>query len=624
MDEQQTCRTDGGFLSLSEIILMEVKKENFNQEIENLAVRYRPFGLSEFVSDPLKGLWFSMTEINKLGINPKSVYDTPLGIYSYPFSEQYKALLKTGKLPFATDKKYIQFFNVVRGPVLNLNTYDESMLVTDREKLVVFVKQKGLLTFKDGIESVKVNNIFDINKPLSKVNAAYFFELVEQRLFDKNSDIINKLGINISTVDYANFVDALYMSWNSNFLSYVVSFKTFVRIFVDVFGGEGFKSTNSEAVEVLKTVYDDCVEEMNIRAGKPLEMSGVEKSDEEIQKQFDVWAAESILSTPAGAIWNITRNLGILLSKTVPVQPKQTYHGLIGKLNPRAMVSWTYVLRTVLGYVGAVDFGKGLIHRNEPTQAVWFSKDVCNVVDTVLNYNVKLPTTALGQPDEKTKEAFIKRVRNWFENVKDYLPEENESMRIENILKLIADGRFSSENISDLLKVVSRVNITPLAVFAVQKLFDIEMHEYIDDLSGMILDDGLKYYNRFAQNLNLSKVNIAPTTSLPVYYKVYCDKQTKQFFPFIHKELINSFNEKIEDHNYNKTNIREKLLSETILMFLNNNKQFFGNVQQFRQNFIDSARQTALNLNQQINQSSSDDETKQRLMNQIEIEMNFF
>lgn len=120
MDEQQTFRTDGGFLSLSEIILMEVKKENFNQEIENLAVRYRPFGLSEFVSDPLKGLWFSMTEINKLGINPKSVYNTPLGIYSYPFSEQYKALLKTGKLPFATDKKYIQFFNVVRGACTKL------------------------------------------------------------------------------------------------------------------------------------------------------------------------------------------------------------------------------------------------------------------------------------------------------------------------------------------------------------------------------------------------------------------------------------------------------------------------------------------------------------------------
>lgn len=445
------------------------------------------------------------------------------------------------------------------GPVLNLNTYDESMLVTDREKLVVFVKQKGLLTFKDGIESVKVNNIFDINKPLSKVNAAYFFELVEQRLFDKNSDIINKLGINISTVDYANFVDALYMSWNSNFLSYVVSFKTFVRIFVDVFGGEGFKSTNSEAVEVLKTVYDDCVEEMNIRAGKPLEMSGVEKSDEEIQKQFDVWAAESILSTPAGAIWNITRNLGILLSKTVPVQPKQTYHGLIGKLNPRAMVSWTHVLRTVLGYVGAVDFDKGLIHRNEPTQAVWFSKDVCNVVDTVLNYNVK-PSV----------------------NKKD------------------------SQNLS-----------------VIQKSFDDELtKKYGNNIYDMILGNGLNPYNKYAQNLNLSNITFSPTIKLLVYYNVYCNKQIEQFFPILRKNLINSFNQTIA--NSNNMSIREKFVYEPIIMFLEKNQQFFNDVQQFKEKFVNCVQETATNLYQQINQSSINPKGKQHLSNQIKTDMEIF
>lgn len=50
------------------------------------------------------------SDVNKLGINPKSGYSTPLGIYSYPITKQLYRLFIAGKLPFAQGRKYIIVF----------------------------------------------------------------------------------------------------------------------------------------------------------------------------------------------------------------------------------------------------------------------------------------------------------------------------------------------------------------------------------------------------------------------------------------------------------------------------------------------------------------------------------
>ena len=56
--------------------------------------------------------FFTMTEINKIGINPQSKYDTPIGIYSYPLTKEYYTKLITNTLPFAGDKQYINLFSI--------------------------------------------------------------------------------------------------------------------------------------------------------------------------------------------------------------------------------------------------------------------------------------------------------------------------------------------------------------------------------------------------------------------------------------------------------------------------------------------------------------------------------
>ena len=64
-----------------------------------------------------------MTEINKIGINPQSKYNTPLGVYSYPLTKEYYSKLITNTLPFAGNKQYINLFSI-SDKTNNLNNYN--------------------------------------------------------------------------------------------------------------------------------------------------------------------------------------------------------------------------------------------------------------------------------------------------------------------------------------------------------------------------------------------------------------------------------------------------------------------------------------------------------------------
>jgi len=73
---------------------------------------------------------FTMTQLNKVGVNPKSEYNTPLGVYFYPLThEMYKSLIND-KLPFASEMKNV---NLVK-----LNNLDSPkwLRVSDRNQSI--------------------------------------------------------------------------------------------------------------------------------------------------------------------------------------------------------------------------------------------------------------------------------------------------------------------------------------------------------------------------------------------------------------------------------------------------------------------------------------------------------
>ena len=75
----------------------------------------------------VKNLSVSFTKIDKLGINPRSEYKTPLGIYSYPAEyvvQQTGSDMEMTELPFAGDSPWANLFSV-KGNILLISSMNE-------------------------------------------------------------------------------------------------------------------------------------------------------------------------------------------------------------------------------------------------------------------------------------------------------------------------------------------------------------------------------------------------------------------------------------------------------------------------------------------------------------------
>lgn len=131
--------------------------------------------------------FFTMTSINKIGINPQSTYNTPIGIYSYPLTQEYYEKLVKNKLPFAGNQRYINLFSI-SDSVNNLSYYDN--LLSDYKKLSQIY---------DNIEEV-AENAFDTAYKRNDVSK--FWNLT--RILSKNAIKWNALLRNLG---YTNFYD---------------------------------------------------------------------------------------------------------------------------------------------------------------------------------------------------------------------------------------------------------------------------------------------------------------------------------------------------------------------------------------------------------------------------------
>ena len=95
----------------------------------------------------IKNSFVSFTEVDKLGVNPDSEWNTPLGIYSYP-SSYVVAKMGSDKgmrfLPFAGDNPYANIFSV-KGNIIDLSAMSEQELGNYNRKMVdVFIKTAGI------------------------------------------------------------------------------------------------------------------------------------------------------------------------------------------------------------------------------------------------------------------------------------------------------------------------------------------------------------------------------------------------------------------------------------------------------------------------------------------------
>lgn len=104
--------------------------------------------------------YISFTEIDKIGINPGSRFDTPIGIYAYPLKEiweEYELDKKkdfTNAVPYAGDRPWVWLLQIKPSSkiVKSVTSYEPNNYVEDLEKLkqhVLSNKDKFYLLFKD-------------------------------------------------------------------------------------------------------------------------------------------------------------------------------------------------------------------------------------------------------------------------------------------------------------------------------------------------------------------------------------------------------------------------------------------------------------------------------------------
>lgn len=145
------------------------------------------------------GYYLSLTELDKIGINPKSKYDTPLGIYAYNIPEairKYKIdftdrenedIIKDHerrrqsdedilfKLPFAFAAKYLNILKIKdESKRLNLNNINKKYYESIIKKLINKVGKEKVSFVEDGLEYLMYLYCDDIDKSdVDKIKKTY-------------------------------------------------------------------------------------------------------------------------------------------------------------------------------------------------------------------------------------------------------------------------------------------------------------------------------------------------------------------------------------------------------------------------------------------------------------------
>jgi hypothetical protein len=125
--------------------------------------------LKRYKDDP--NIFISFTEINKIGINPLSTYDTPLGIYFYPLKEtweKYEVDLHQSfvRYPFANTAPYIQVikWNGTGRIIDDLFYYHDEDLQDDINRL----KSLQSLPFCKELSNDDIKDLVDLEVKASK------------------------------------------------------------------------------------------------------------------------------------------------------------------------------------------------------------------------------------------------------------------------------------------------------------------------------------------------------------------------------------------------------------------------------------------------------------------------
>ena len=170
-----------------------------------------------------KTQYISFTNIDKIGINPRSTYSTPVGIYCYPLTKaggEPSAILDSitrdnsfDDIPYMKNQPYIYMFeakNKEKG--LILSEYTDEQLKTDKQKLYAYLKVKNDQITKDVFDAIVKNSQ---NNALVQTPGGYLWNLtrVSSKMLSGEMEIP---GVGSSVIEVGDVVSV----YNPKFIQY--------------------------------------------------------------------------------------------------------------------------------------------------------------------------------------------------------------------------------------------------------------------------------------------------------------------------------------------------------------------------------------------------------------------
>lgn len=152
-------------------------KQNPKTPINDIIINaYQNSDFDEKLDD--NNCFVSFTSVDKLGINPKSEWNTPLGIYAYPASYVVKeADTESGMdiLPFAGDQPFVNIFQST-GNIINLETLTNPELIEYYRRIADYYAKHSGLPWKKAVDVVEhlIDDAYD---------GAKFFNVLGGRLW---------------------------------------------------------------------------------------------------------------------------------------------------------------------------------------------------------------------------------------------------------------------------------------------------------------------------------------------------------------------------------------------------------------------------------------------------------
>jgi uncharacterized protein YjbI with pentapeptide repeats len=305
------------------------------------------------------GFFVHFSYYDKLGLNPQNTYNTPTGFYAYP--------LRTSDMAnFGIDRPYAVVFKINDSSgILDLESYTDGNLFDDFDKLRDLYRGTSVADKVDDIESQ-----YNDGEWFSPNAGKAIWEAINE-IVDNYSPLERSKKLNPASNDASSPVRNDTINMRRAVLDFVASYPSVEKAL------EGAKNEDFAGSDWNAEVFCSRILGRPRRRAMPVHL---------IDKKLSLEQQKILARNETDSEFYGECKIKLLqLIKLIPAKDLEKVNIDANKLeytDNKLSLEKTRIFRD-LGYTGVVDNGQGIIHPNEPSQAVFFETGALRHIETI-------------------------------------------------------------------------------------------------------------------------------------------------------------------------------------------------------------------------------------------------